>query len=602
MPRYTSIVEEVTMKPIAVVDFETEAIEPQPNYPPKPVGVAIKLPNKPAHYYAFGHPTENNSTRSEALKALRAVWRTHDILCHNAAFDIEVAHVRLGLPIPKRIHDSMLLLYLYDPNARSIALKPSVKSLLNIDPVSQSELRDWVLNNVPEATKKPRNWGAYISKAPGKLVAKYAGDDAEYSWLIFDVLHSMIEGDGMLEAYDTECALIPVVLEMERKGVRIDYNQLDQDTAQWEVERDKLRKSIFRKLGREFNLNSSRQLVDALELSGSVDPDKWLLTDKGNISTSRESLTEAVTNKRLLKQLVRHSILVHMLNNFCIPWLDRMESYERARLYPRFHSTRQDSDRALGTRSGRFSSSDPSFQQFNREPDDPTLPFMRRYLLPEEGHELLARDYDQQELRILAHIVGDELLKMYQDDPRLDLHEVVRELMVGGSELSRSQVKQLNFSVIYGGGVPRVADMLDIEYDEASTLKRAHSVAVPGLKAKMREIQETARSGEPVTTHGGRLYYPVSGKEYVQLNRMIQGSAADHTKRAMLRIAKAFKGYDARMVVQVHDEIIVTADKSCWREIDREFKKAMEFRYFDLDTPTSGKHGRNWGEMKGIRA
>ena len=308
------------MKDIAVVDFETAAIEPAPNYPPVPVGVAIKLPGRKGRYYAFGHPTQNNCTREEATKVLREVYRKYSILCHNAAFDVEVARAHLKLPIPKwqRLHDSMLLLYLYDPGARTISLKPSVKNLLGIEPDEQRQLRDWVLANVPEAKAKPNRWGAHISKAPGKLVGKYAISDVEYSWKLFEVLFPMIQADGMSEAYDVERQLIPIVLEMERLGVPIDRAALEADTYKWLNEKDRLANRIYKRTGSApFNINSPEQLANALEDSGHADPELWLPTEKGNRSTSRDSLAVAVNDKPLLKALVRHSILSHMLSNFC---------------------------------------------------------------------------------------------------------------------------------------------------------------------------------------------------------------------------------------------------------------------------------------------
>lgn len=165
---------------IVPVDFETEGIEDRPNYPPKPVGVAVKWPRY--KYLAWGHPTGNNCTKVEAGKVLREIWRTTTPVFHHAAFDIAVAMKYFKLPMPRNgYHDTLFLAYLHDPRDATLSLKPLADKYLDMPPEEQEVLNEWILQNVFIANgKKPTKkdpLGKYICLAPGKLVAKYAIGD-----------------------------------------------------------------------------------------------------------------------------------------------------------------------------------------------------------------------------------------------------------------------------------------------------------------------------------------------------------------------------------------------------------------------------------------
>jgi DNA polymerase I-like protein with 3'-5' exonuclease and polymerase domains len=129
------------------IDFETEAIQQRPHYPPKPVGLAVKFPGKPSKYLAWGHPTKNNARWEDAERVLREIWDSDlDVLCHNAKFDLDVAETHFDLvPLPwKRIHDTMFLLFLDNPHAASLSLKPSAERLLGMPPEEQDAVADWL--------------------------------------------------------------------------------------------------------------------------------------------------------------------------------------------------------------------------------------------------------------------------------------------------------------------------------------------------------------------------------------------------------------------------------------------------------------------------
>lgn len=576
---------------IITLDFETYEIKDMPDYPPAPVGLAVKENNRPPRYL------DSMARMGDFLEKVKK--SKDEVLFHNSAYDQAVMEKAFGFRIPpNRVHDTLFLLFLDDPRSRRYSLKPAARHHLGVKTKNQDNLKKWILEHISEATEK--DWGKYIGYAPRKMTAPYAKDDVNYTKGLFDLLYKKIVDAEMDEAYRVEIDLVPLTYEMENSGIRIDYKNLLKDTLAWIEEVGKLEKYLMGKLGK-INVNSGAQLYNALVDKGFAPREEWPTTEKGNPRTTRKVLQQMIKDKRLVKALTRFSVLRHMISNFCNPWLDKIESYHEARLYPRFNQVLGYHDTDRGTKSGRYSSSNPNFQQLNREPEDPTLPFMRKYILPEEGHILLGRDYSQQELRILAHFEDGALLGMYLDNPKLDLHNTARELIVekSGIDYGRPKVKATMFTIIYGGGGKKLAKELELDEErEGYELKANTLKALPGVRKLIRHVMNETQKGYPIRTQGGRLYYAEPGKEYKMINQLIQGSAADHTKRAMLKVKDAMNGHGAQVKLTNHDELLVSGDRAKWKSIMSDFKEAMEFKYFDLDTPTEGKKGKNWGTMK----
>ena len=583
------------MKKLVTVDYETEAIEPRPYYPPKPVSMAYKIGNKPSKFIAWGHPTENNGTATQAYVLLKKWWEDKNttLIFHNAKFELEVTNKFFGLSIlpAERYEDTVVLGYLHDPRERTLKLKELADTYLDMPPEEQEELRDWIIENVPEARRAKEQWGKYISKAPAKLVGKYAKGDTDRTYLLYELFHPYIIDQGMGEANEVEKELNPIILEMENKGILINQRRIKRDLKKYEKLLVEIEREATEMLG-GININSGKQLAPALLEYGYAET--LPLTKKGNYRTSRDVLEEYITNERLKSLLKDHSKLSKVLSGYMRKWAEVKDGI----FYPWFSSTRN--DQRGGTKTGRFSS---NFQQVPKEPEESdNLPYLRDYIIAPPGYVLLKRDFSQQELRILAHIEGEDILNLYQENPHLDLHDVVKDMITqaSGTEYSRSYVKTINFGTVYGMGVSALCRRLSIPYKEAQILKRQHSRALPGINKVNKELKRTALNGEPIYTHGGREYYAEEGFEYKQLNTYIQGSAADHTKRAMIKVHNAIVTYGARILIQVHDELIVLAREDNWRQVDKVFKKAMEFKYFDLLTPSDGSVGKSWGQMKPV--
>jgi len=608
----------LSLSDFAVLDFETKPIGKRPfHYPPEPVGVAI-MTDQMKKYFAWGHSSKNNCTKKEATREIVKVMSRKKMVFHNGPFDIEVALAHHGQKSwPRHWEDTQFLAYLYDPRARELALKPLAQDLLGLVPAERDRLKDWIIANIPEAKRKPSTWGEHIWRAPGDLVGKYAIGDVERTWKLFKFLRPRISDMGMDGAYERELELAPIVVAMEKHGIPVAKKRLERDLLKWEKEHEEIENKIKRslKVGEDFNIGSSVQLADALDRTGKVTT--WELTAKGNRSTKRENLLKYCNDKKLVTLLARYGVLSTYMNTFAEPWLVEAEQ-TGGLIYPSFNQVRSSDDfngGGSGTKTGRFSSSRPNFQNIPRDPEDASKPYtiglpkLRDYIIPPPGRLLIGRDYSQQELRILAHFEDGELLEQYRKDPKMDVHTFVGSLILQnmGIEYPRPKIKTTNFGLIYGMGVDKLAKGTGSTPEEASALKNAVLRALPGVKDLSKELKKMARRDEPLRTWGGRLYWVeeprmIAGRmktfEYKMLNLLIQGSAADCTKEAMIRVYDAF-GSDAAMMLQVHDELLCTCDKGTERKNMKLLREAMESVEFDLPMLSDGKKGAvSWARMK----
>jgi DNA polymerase-1 len=608
---------------LAIVDFETESIESRPDYPPKPVGVAIyRVPEKPV-YMAWGHPTENNCTWAQAKEVLKKVYRECEVVFHNSVFDIEVGDVHMGLPQPAVFHDTLFLAFLHDPRDESLSLKPLAHKYLNMPPDEQDELCNWILEWVDGSTEK--NWGGFISKAPGKLVGRYAIGDVVRTYKLFKLFYDYVVRTGMIAAYNREIKLVRPVRHMEAVGVALDVKRLKKDVLHWKKRIEELSKGVYKSLGQTFDIDSNQQLADALDRADKVSG--WIYTEptkshpNGQKSTSRKNLEKVCTDQKLMGMLNLRGVLNTYVNTFALPWLEKAE-LTGGRLYPRFHQVRSTDEYnggGKGTRTGRFSSSDPNFQNVPADPAEmhkdkdwaKELPFLRDYIIPDEGCAFIGRDYNQQEIRILAHYEDGEFLRRYIENPTVDAHELARQLIHErtGILYPRKFIKVTAFGIIYGMGLDKLMGQLEVTRDDAAAIRKAYLSTIPGIKTLMNELKDIGQRKEAIRTWGGRIYYCEKPKiikgrlwtfEYKLLNLLIQGGAADCTKQAMVNINDLWGISDSpRIAIQVHDELLACCPVGKEKKYMKQMQECMEGVEFDLPMLSDGKMSKiSWGAME----
>jgi len=617
-------------KPITI-DFETEGIEARPKYPPIPVGFSILMPTaKKARYYAFGHGEGNNCTKEEAQAVLLEAWNSgKPLLFHNAKFDVDVAQVHMGCGeiAWDRVHDTMFLLFLRDPHAATLSLKPAAAELLGMPAIERDAVKEWIFANkhlLPPDTKLgEKNWGAWISKAPGKLVGEYAIGDVVRTRALFDRLYEEIGERHMLPAYDRERELLPFLMENERQGIRVDIKELRKDLRNYEAASHRCDEYLRERLGvAELNIDSDPDLAAALKSSGVVK--NFAQTPGGRDSVSKANLTpEMFEDEQVAQALGYRNRLGTCMSTFIRPWLAVAEA-NGGKIFTNWNQVRTmgSGKDSKGARTGRMSSN-PNFQNIPKsfsDKDDgyqhpeflgvPELPNMRRYILPDQGQVLLHRDYNQQELRILAHFEDASLCAAYNEDPTLDVHTFVQTEIkrICGLDLERRAVKILNFGMIYGMGLAKLAQGIHADISEAKVVKNAQRKAIPGLAALEKLVKQVGSAGDHIVTWGGRAYFTEPPKligsrlvhfEYKLLNYLIQGSAADVTKQALINYSKLRK--HGRFLSTVHDEINISVAPEHAEEEMALLRQAMESVKLDVPLLSDGKMGKNWGALKAYK-
>lgn len=601
------------------IDFETKGIKPYPDYPPKPVGVAIKYNDLPAAYLSWGHPSGNNCTRDQADALLASIWDSGEqILCHNARFDIEVSAAEFDLVWPdwRRVDDTMYLIFLDSPLARTVSLKPSAERLLGLPPDEQSAVRDWLVQH-GVVRENDKHWGAHISDAPAEVVAPYAAGDVDRTYAIFQLLYPKIVEAGMVEAYDRERKLAPILNRAEKEGIRIDHDKLVSDAATYRGYFNKATKRIKELLNQEneeFNIDSGVQLAEAIRFAGyGCHPDEWPKTPTGKFSTSRDTLMQVLQDGELKQLLVYRGALKTVLGTFMEPWVEKAHQDKDGYwwIHPSWNQVRGDE---YGTRTGRLSSSDPNFQNIPTEFENivipegyPALPLMRVYILPDPGEVIVSADFHSQEIRMLGHFAEGAIAAIYRDNPSADIHEVAADLIndVTGLALNRKHTKITAFSILYGAGAGTMAGRLSITPPEARRIKTAYLKVLEGVQEFMWAVENRARMKESVRSWGGRrLFAPepvvqangqVWNKDYVLLNYLIQGSSADQTKEAI-------NNYDdermhGRFLMTVHDEIVISVNPRHLTSEVEILKRVMAHGDFALPMRATVEAGENWAEM-----
>lgn len=637
---------------VTTIDFETDPIQPRPEYPPKPVGVSIRRAGeRKSRYYAWGHYTGgNNCDFDTGRRALAEAWADREkgvrLLFQNAQFDVDVAITHMGMPMPswEQMDDTMFLLFLWDPHAPDLQLKPSAERVLGTTPDEQDELITWIAANKKRllADTDIARWvdnkgkayvnskaklGALVAYAPGDVAGRYACGDTDRTLALFNHLWPRIVENGMEEAYDRERQLMLILLENEKVGMRVDLPLLRKELDGYRTALESCDVWLRKRLGqKDLNLDNDTDVAEAFDRAGIIPEEAWTLTATGKRSVAKKNLRiETFTDPKVASAFGYRNRLVTCMRMFMEPWLAQCERRGEAYISTNWNQVRQPGG---GTRTGRPSTSDPNFLNLSKSWHDkndgyehpsfiktlPELPLVRRYILPDKGGVFLHRDFDGQELRVLGHFEDGALMRAYQEDPTLDVHNYVGSLItrVTGLELARTNIKITNFRRIYGGGAPALMGALNISKAEADEILKHHAAALPDVFDKhnglTKRIKDISKAGDPIITWGGRQYYVeppklINGRmvhfEYKLLNYLIQGSAADCTKEAIIRYHNHPKR-DARFLVTVYDEINSSTQgktKTCVEHEMAVLRECMEGIELDVPLLSSGKSGPSWGEL-----
>lgn len=641
--------------PVIGLDFETFPIEERPDYPPKPVGMAVKWPNKPSFYMAWGHASGNNCGFEAARAQLYEIHMSGlPIVGHHMKFDLEVCRVGMDFPFFRpdhgdgwqRVHDTEFLAFLLDPYAFKHDLKGLADTWLGWAPDEQDFLAHYawqhkeLLESLMARVGKPRemryrqgtkkrnggeatNAAEFYAAMPGNVVAPYACGDVDRTVALFNHWYPKVVESGMLQAYDRERRVLPIFMENERIGLRCDLQRLEADTSYYQGVMRWVEDQLAARLGvaKGFNFDADAEYAQALIRAGMVREAEFPRTETGALSVSKEKLKpEMFADPQFAQVIGYRNRLKTCLTMFMEPWLRQASARPDHHVSTNWNQTRGGDG---GTRTGRPSTSEPNFLNISKNfegrsdgykhPDFlgvEQLPLVRRYLLPDEGDVWCHRDFSGQEVRMFAHFESGELAEEYRRNPKLDPHEWIKGIIFEqtGVELERTRVKNVTFSRLYGGGLGAIERQARCaSRAEAQQIANFHDRALPGRRIVDDEIKRLARRGEPIRTWGGRLYYrepSESGRDltYKLINYLVQGSSADFTKDRLIAWDDFNKSNThlppARFLVTVYDEINISAPVAAAGEHMAALREIMQAPLLDVPMLSDGKWGYTWGDLE----
>ncbi len=424
---------------------------------------------------------------------------------------------------------------------------------------------------------------------------------AEALWHLRPVLDAELKSNGMEKLYyEMELPLCAVLYRMERSGIAIDEKQLQQFGEMLTLRIDECEKLIYSYSEEPFNINSTRQLGE-------------LLFEKLGLPPVKKTKTGYSTNADVLEKLKgKHPIIPAIMDYRMLTKLK--STYAEGLTHAicadgRIRTTFQN----LVTATGRLSSTEPNLQNIPVRTDMGAE--IRKMFVPKAGHVLVDADYSQIELRVLAHIAGDEVM---QNAFRtgLDIHAVTASQVFGVTPeevtpLQRRHAKAVNFGIVYGISEFSLAEDIGVSRYEAKEYIDSYLANYKGVRAYMKQVVENARElGYTATMYGRKRYIPElkssnfnirSGAERIALNTPIQGTAADLIKLAMIRVDKALReSYpEAKLLLQVHDELIVECPEAIAEDVAKLVSREME-QVAQLSVPLTAeaKIGKSWFDAK----
>ncbi len=412
------------------------------------------------------------------------------------------------------------------------------------------------------------------------------------------------------KTYQLEKKLAPVLEKMEQAGIKLDIDFLQVLSKKINVKIQELEKKIYKLSGVNFNINSSQQLSEILFKKLNISVDGLRKTPGGVISTAAPELIKLKGKHKIIDLILEYRELMKLKTTYVDALPKLVDQYHR--IHTDYHQ--------LGTATGRLSSSDPNLQNIPARGEWGEQ--IRRAFIAENGYKLLSADYSQIELRIAACLAKDQKMikafKNNQDIHKLTAAEVNNISLDKVTDDMRFEAKALNFGVLYGMSVVGFAQAAGITRDRAKKFIDEYMRDFSGIAKYIKRIKEgVKKKGYVETVLGRRRYLPQinssdflmrHASERMAINMPIQGTAADIMKAAMIRISESLPP-EARLLLQVHDELVLEAKEDKIKEIREIVKDAMEnvlkeptFKsvksIFKVPLNVDIKIGDNWGEMK----
>ena len=558
-------------------------------------------------YFPLRHQNGHNLDPTMTMRWLKAQMSTPDIdkIMHNATYDAGWMRAE-GVEVQGRIVDTMITGALVNENRWSFGLDAMARDYVGIrkdEKLLKAAAQEWGID------PKAEMW-----QLPPKYVGAYAEQDAVATLKLWEALKIQLEKQDLWAIWELETGLIPCLLDMRTNGVRVDLEKADRNKKLIQKRSSELRQEIKKSAGVDVDIWASASVAKMFDKLGLEYP----RTEAG-----AASFTKAYLNSHP-HEACQSLVKLREFDKADSTFIDSILKHEHnGRIHTELHSTRRDEG---GTVTGRFSSSNPNLQQIPAL-DKEIKKLIRGLFIPEEGTKWGSFDYSSQEPRLLVHFAAsmppnmqDPVLQTIVEEFNtgdVDLHQIVADL----AGITRKQAKTVNLGIMYGMGVAKLANQMAITADEAKTIIRDHREKVPFVKQLADIASKRAGKNGQIRTLLGRLCrfdmwepstfgynkpLPIEEAEevyggmgqlrraftYKALNRLIQGSAADQTKKAMLDC------YNAGLtpMLTVHDELCFNVEST---EQAAQIKEIMETGVpLKVPSKIDQELKDNWGEIE----
>ncbi len=585
------LIKNLNKKLVIAVDTETSSLNPQEA---ELIGISISYATNASFYIPLGHKNTKSLKKDLVLDKLKKILEDPSIkkVCQNTKYDY-IIFKNHGVEL-NPVEDTMLLSYTLDAG----------NNRHNMNTLSEIHLGHKTISykDVVGTGKKQLNF----SDIDLKSATEYAAEDADVTLRLYNILSERVVEEKLDKIYEIfEKPMIKILSKLETNGIKVDDNYLKKLSKKFEERLIKIEKEIYKISGKKFNIGSPKQLGEIIYNDLKIA--KLKKTKKGSLATSAKILEDLALTGHKFPNLVLEWRQVSKLKSTYTDALQEHINKKTKRVHTSFL--------LAATNTGRLASSDPNLQNIPIKTLDGKE--IRKAFIAEKNNLLISADYNQIEMRILADMADvKELKKAFKNNQ--DIHSLTASQVfdVSINKVSddyRRKAKAINFGIIYGITQYGLAKQISVSHTEALDFINSYFKKFPEIKDYMNTTVKICRKQGYVTNIFGRRIHlrgindknfsVRSFQERAAINAPIQGSAADIIRLAMIKIDKILEeSQKAKMLLQIHDELIFECLKKDEEQIKRIIKEAMvsvsssDHHMFSIPLEVSINSGNNWGE------
>ncbi|MCZ9893127.1 DNA polymerase I [Brachyspira hyodysenteriae] len=579
-----NLLKDINSKKLVCIDFETTGLD---TFKDTIIGISFAIKSNEAFYLDL-----SGITKIDKDKCMNLVFDTLEkedikVIGHNLKYEYKMMRA-IGKSIGNMYFDTMVAAYLINPTRGRYNMDDLAIAYLSYNTIKYADLTD--------------NAKKTLLDAPLKDVVEYACEDADVTFRFYECFAPLLKTHNLEDLFfNIEMPLVSVLADMEFDGVYISSERMKALSDEYSSLLEKTKEKIYKEAGEEFNLQSPKQLEYILFDKMGIPPTK---KTKTGFSTDEEVLTELSQKYKIAEYMLTYRKYAKLKNTY-LDVFPTLINEKTGRIHASFNQT--------VTATGRLSSSEPNLQNIPVRGEEGRE--IRNTFIPEKGNLLIAADYSQIELRLLAHFSNDPtLVEAFKNNDDIHRKTAMKIYSVSKEHVTASMrniAKIINFSIIYGKTAFGLSKELGIKRKEAEDFIKGYFSTYSRVKPFCEEVVEEVRNKGFVRTMCGRIRdlsktinssnaMARNEAERMALNTLIQGSAADMIKVAMVAIHKEFKNHlkTAKIVMQVHDELVVEVSEAEADKAMTIMKEIMEHSVKANVPITVDIHkGNSWGEV-----